>query len=70
MVKLTYTAAKRTRQRPHLVLVGKGIMYDSGGISLKPSDAMHAIDEDGHVRRGRGAGVDDRAAGARLPERR
>jgi leucyl aminopeptidase len=25
-----------------LVLVGKGVMYDSGGISLKPSDAMHA----------------------------
>jgi leucyl aminopeptidase len=26
----------------HLGLVGKGIMYDAGGISLKPSDAMHA----------------------------
>ena len=26
----------------HLALVGKGVMYDSGGISLKPSDAMHA----------------------------
>ena len=26
----------------HLALVGKGIMYDSGGISLKPSDPMHA----------------------------
>ena len=25
-----------------VVLVGKGVMYDSGGISLKPSDAMHA----------------------------
>ncbi len=25
----------------HLALVGKGIMYDSGGISLKPSDPMH-----------------------------
>ena len=25
-----------------LALVGKGIMYDSGGISLKPSDAVHA----------------------------
>jgi leucyl aminopeptidase len=23
------------------VLVGKGVMYDSGGISLKPSDGMH-----------------------------
>ena len=26
-----------------LALVGKGIMYDAGGISLKPSDAMHAL---------------------------
>ena len=26
----------------HLALVGKGIMYDSGGICLKPSDAFHA----------------------------
>lgn len=25
----------------HLAFVGKGIMYDSGGISLKPSDPMH-----------------------------
>ncbi|MBG6239413.1 leucyl aminopeptidase [Mycetocola sp. CAN_C7] len=25
----------------HLALVGKGITYDSGGISLKPSDPMH-----------------------------
>ncbi|PYI39896.1 leucyl aminopeptidase [Arthrobacter psychrolactophilus] len=25
----------------HVALVGKGIMYDSGGISLKPSDPMH-----------------------------
>lgn len=27
---------------PRLTLVGKGIMYDSGGISLKPADAVHA----------------------------
>jgi leucyl aminopeptidase len=26
----------------HLALVGKGIMYDSGGINLKPSDASHS----------------------------
>ena len=42
MVRLTYkpTGAKG---KPHLVLVGKGVMYDSGGISLKPSDASHAM---------------------------
>ncbi|PRI11392.1 leucyl aminopeptidase family protein [Leucobacter massiliensis] len=39
MIKVTY--------RPEdadgfLALIGKGIMYDSGGISLKPSNAMHA----------------------------
>jgi leucyl aminopeptidase len=39
MVKLTYTPKNPTG---HLVLVGKGVMYDSGGISLKPSDGMHA----------------------------
>jgi leucyl aminopeptidase len=26
-----------------VVLVGKGVMYDSGGISLKPSDPSHAM---------------------------
>jgi leucyl aminopeptidase len=40
MIKLTYTPSGRPRG--HLALVGKGIMYDAGGISLKPSDAMHA----------------------------
>src|SRR3546814_2193454 len=28
--------------RAHLGIVGKGVMYDSGGISLKPSNASHA----------------------------
>ncbi len=40
MIKLTYTPSSRPRGNLHFV--GKGIMYDSGGISLKPSDAMHA----------------------------
>jgi leucyl aminopeptidase len=46
MIKLSYRPAGRdgkpSRPRGHLGLVGKGIMYDAGGISLKPSDAMHA----------------------------
>ena len=41
MVKLTYRPAD-AEPEGHLALVGKGIMYDAGGISLKPSDAMHA----------------------------
>lgn len=40
MVKLTYTPKQPTG---HLALVGKGVMYDSGGISLKPSDAFHQV---------------------------
>jgi leucyl aminopeptidase len=38
LVKLTYTPRN---PRGTVALVGKGVMYDSGGISLKPSDAMH-----------------------------
>jgi len=38
MVKLTWSPKNPTG---HLALVGKGIMYDSGGISLKPSDNFH-----------------------------
>jgi leucyl aminopeptidase len=40
VVKLTYVPANPVG---HVVLVGKGVTYDSGGISLKPSDAMHAL---------------------------
>jgi len=47
MVKLTYvpkTASGRAaKPTGHLAMVGKGIMYDSGGISLKPSDAFHQV---------------------------
>jgi leucyl aminopeptidase len=40
MIKLSY----RPTAEPsgHLALVGKGIMYDSGGLSLKPGDEVHA----------------------------
>ena len=41
MVKLRYTPAGRRAGTS--ALVGKGIMYDSGGISLKPSDPMHLL---------------------------
>jgi len=40
MVKLRYSP--KGDASGHLALIGKGIMYDSGGISLKPSNAMHA----------------------------
>jgi leucyl aminopeptidase len=43
LVKLTYTAG---RGKPHLALVGKGITFDSGGLSLKPSAAMEWMKSD------------------------
>ncbi|MFE3880461.1 leucyl aminopeptidase family protein [Kitasatospora sp. NPDC059146] len=42
MIKLTYAPSGAGGDVPRLALVGKGIMYDSGGISLKPADAVHA----------------------------
>jgi leucyl aminopeptidase len=39
MVKLTYAPS---RPKGHLTLVGKGIMYDAGGLALKPADEVHA----------------------------
>jgi leucyl aminopeptidase len=38
MVKMTYKPKKGNGR--HLALVGKGIMYDSGGINLKPAQGM------------------------------
>ncbi|QDY76408.1 leucyl aminopeptidase [Streptomyces qinzhouensis] len=37
LVKLSYTPAKDAKGAKHLALIGKGITYDSGGISLKPA---------------------------------
>jgi leucyl aminopeptidase len=44
LVKMTYTpGGRRAETAAHLALVGKGVMYDSGGLSLKPSDAFHQV---------------------------
>jgi leucyl aminopeptidase len=40
MIKLTYRPSGGGGH--HLTLVGKGIMYDAGGIALKPADEVHA----------------------------
>jgi leucyl aminopeptidase len=42
-VELTHDAPAR---RPHVVLVGKGITFDTGGISIKPADGMHLMRTD------------------------
>jgi leucyl aminopeptidase len=39
LVKLTY---QPQQARATLTLVGKGIMYDAGGLALKPADPVHA----------------------------
>jgi leucyl aminopeptidase len=33
-------------QGPHLVLVGKGVTFDTGGISIKPAEGMHMMRTD------------------------
>ncbi len=40
LVRLDYTPAKATRRTPTVVLVGKGITFDTGGLSIKPGEAM------------------------------
>ncbi|HNR14735.1 MAG TPA: leucyl aminopeptidase, partial [Thermodesulfobacteriota bacterium] len=44
MIILEYTAG--TRSGPPIVLVGKGITFDSGGISLKSSTGMEQMKDD------------------------
>jgi leucyl aminopeptidase len=41
MIKLHYEPTSNATAA-HLGLVGKGIMYDSGGLALKPGDEVHA----------------------------
>lgn len=40
LVKLTYSPKGATKRTPTLALVGKGITFDSGGMSMKTSDGM------------------------------
>jgi leucyl aminopeptidase len=39
LVQLEYTP-RRSRRVPHVVLVGKGITFDTGGLSIKPGESM------------------------------
>ena len=39
-------SAKGARKAPHVVLVGKGITFDSGGLSIKPGPAMVSMKRD------------------------
>ena len=43
MIRLRYVPEGADDSTPHLAMVGKGIMYDSGGISIKGNDAFHQV---------------------------
>lgn len=45
LVRLTYTPADvpTSKKLPHLALVGKGITFDSGGLSIKPGASMQTM---------------------------
>ncbi|MEA2049118.1 MAG: leucyl aminopeptidase [Campylobacterota bacterium] len=44
LIHLTYKPKKKAKKK--IVLVGKGLTYDSGGLSLKPSDFMVSMKSD------------------------
>ncbi len=45
-IRLDYTPAGATDDTPYVVLVGKGITYDTGGLSLKPREGMVSMKRD------------------------
>lgn len=44
LIELHYKAPRNSKE--HFFLVGKGITFDSGGISIKPSEGMHEMKGD------------------------
>ena len=46
MVRLDYTPAKGSRKAPHVVIVGKGITFDTGGLNIKPGESMTTMKRD------------------------
>ncbi len=45
LIRLDYTPPRRT-PAPRVVLVGKGITFDSGGLSIKPAEGMTTMKRD------------------------
>jgi leucyl aminopeptidase len=45
LIELTWRP-RGTVAAPHLVLIGKGVTFDTGGISIKPADGMHMMRTD------------------------
>ena len=46
LIRLDYAPRKAGRKTPHVVLVGKGITFDTGGLSIKPAEAMMTMKRD------------------------
>jgi len=45
-IELTWSPVHRTDSSRHLVLVGKGVTFDSGGLNLKPGESMLSMKAD------------------------
>jgi leucyl aminopeptidase len=46
LVRLGYSPDGAGRRTPHVVIVGKGITFDTGGLSIKPGEAMANMKRD------------------------
>ena len=46
LIRLDYTPAKSNRKTPVVALVGKGITFDTGGLSIKPGESMVTMKRD------------------------
>jgi leucyl aminopeptidase len=46
MIRLDYRPARGGRKARHVVLVGKGITFDTGGLDIKPAEGMVAMKRD------------------------
>ncbi len=46
LIRLDYTPAKGARRARHVVLVGKGITFDTGGLDIKPAEGMVSMKRD------------------------
>lgn len=46
LIRLDYTPRKANRRTPTVALVGKGITFDTGGLSIKPGEAMANMKRD------------------------
>lgn len=46
LIVVRYTPASAPKSADHLAIVGKGVTFDSGGISIKPADGMEKMKYD------------------------